>query len=96
MKLTGPLRRLRNAVAKLKPPANLDNRVGHIVGDWVAREQPASDAAAPVAERYVHERLEDAWRLGRSHGIRRCWTVWWPLLALCVLAFAFVVTKVIG
>lgn len=87
--LTARMNGLRAAIEQVHPPSEFDSSIGHIIGNWVSREQAASSLAAAKAEAHIHRYLDDAFRIGTAHGFALCRAICWPLTAL-VLLVAFV------
>jgi len=78
---------LANAVERTRPTLPMDEAVGRAVGNWVGHDQTTSRLAAAVAEPHLHRYLEDAGRVGRSHGWIACFVVWWPLTVAVTVAW---------
>jgi hypothetical protein len=81
---------LSAAVAGLRPTLPLDDVTGQAVGNWVAHDQTTSNLAAPIAEPYLHGYLQQADRVGVTHGRAACLVLYWPLtIALFILGLIF-------
>jgi hypothetical protein len=85
-RLTARINDLAAAVEREHPPPEFDPSIGHLIGNWVSREEPASLLATPMAEAHIHGYLEEAFRIGTKHGFVLCTVLWWPLTTLVLLA----------
>lgn len=94
MTIFDPPPELREAVDRLAPPPHLHDQFGVHVANWVATSQPASDQAAPIAQKWINDRLHEAWRAGFRHGL----AVFWKLLPLNILAWILYILllKILG
>jgi hypothetical protein len=84
---------LAGSVQQARPALPMDDTVRLAVGNWVAHDQTTSRLAESMAEPHLHRYLEEAERIGRSHGWVACLVVWWPLTVVVLVASILVLTR---
>lgn len=61
----------------VSPPDEFGPDIGHVIGDWVARQRPSPEYTTQAVE-HLRGYLDQAAAVGRRHGMAAVWWLWLP------------------